>query len=132
MLTCRADFFILPVTLLFISAPCRFYPFISFRTPPAEGVRGSCRKVRARRTRDFALAGFALAVVFSKGQAVDCRMVLSGAAKKRLNEKGLNQERAAGAAAAAVKDAQPMAHNEYKIPLFRGRFEQQLMAIARR
>ena len=68
-------------------------------------------------------------------------MVLSGAApvpwrcgeaEKFLNGKGLNQQRAAGAAAAAVKDAEPMAHNEYKIPLFRGLIEQQLIAIARR
>jgi len=109
--------------------------------PPAEGLRSSYRKVRARRTWDFALAGVALAIVFSKDQAVDCRMVLSGAApvpwrcgeaEKFLNGKGLNQQHAAGAAAAAVKDAEPMAHNEYKIPLFRGLIEQQLMAIARR
>jgi CO/xanthine dehydrogenase FAD-binding subunit len=53
-----------------------------------------------------------------------------GEAEKVLKGKRLNRDRAAKAAAAAMKDAEPLAHNEYKIPLFRGLIEQQLMAIA--
>jgi xanthine dehydrogenase YagS FAD-binding subunit len=107
--------------------------------PPAEGLRSSYRKVRARRAWDFALAGVALAIVFSGGQAVDSRLVLSGAApvpwrctgaEEVLKGRRLDQERAAMAAAAAVKDAEPMEQNEYKIALFRGLIEQQLIAIA--
>ena len=107
--------------------------------PPAEGLRSSYRKVRARRAWDFALAGVALAIVFTGDQAADSRVVLSGAApvpwrsgdaEEVLKGRRLNRDRAAKAAGAAVKNAEPMAQNEYKIPLFRGLIEQQLMAIA--
>lgn len=108
--------------------------------PPAEGLRSSYRKVRARRAWDFALAGVALAIVFSGDQAVDCRMVLSGAApvpwraaeaEKVIMGMRLDRDRAAKAGAAEMKNADSMEQNEYKIPLFRGLMEQQLMAIAK-
>ena len=108
--------------------------------PPAEGLRSSYRKVRARRAWDFALAGVALAIVFSGDQAVDCRVVLSGAApvpwraaeaEKVIMGMRLDRDRATKAAAAEMKNADPMEQNEYKIPLFRGLMEQQLMAIAK-
>ena len=107
--------------------------------PPAEGLRSSYRKVRARRAWDFALAGVALAIAFTGDQAADCRVVLSGAApvpwrstevEEIIKGGRLDRDRAAKAAAAAVKNAEPMDQNEYKIPLFRGLIEQQLMAIA--
>ena len=107
--------------------------------PPAESLRSSYRKVRARRAWDFALAGVALAIVFGGEQAVDSRLVLSGAApvpwrctgaEEILKGRRLNQERAVMAAAAAVQNAEPMEQNEYKIALFRGLIEQQLLAIA--
>jgi len=106
--------------------------------PPAEGLRSSYRKVRARRAWDFALAGVALAIVFNGDQATDSRVVLSGAAPVPWRSAGaeevvrgnrLDRNRAAKAAGAAVKNAQPMEQNEYKIPLFRGLIEQQLMAL---
>jgi xanthine dehydrogenase YagS FAD-binding subunit len=108
--------------------------------PPAEGLRSSYRKVRARRAWDFALAGVALAIAFSGDQAVDCRMVLSGAApvpwrsaeaENVIKGRQLDRDRATRAAAMALKNAEPMGQNEYKIPLFRGLIEQQLMAIAK-
>ena len=107
--------------------------------PPAQGLRSSYRKVRTRRAWDFALGGVALAIVFSGDRAADCRVVLGGVApvpwrsaeaEKVFRGRRLNQDRAAKAAGAAVKNAEPMAQNEYKIPLFRGLIEQQLMAIA--
>jgi xanthine dehydrogenase YagS FAD-binding subunit len=106
--------------------------------PPAKGLRSSYRKVRARRAWDFALAGVALAMVFNDDQTTGARVVLSGAApvpwrsaeaEKTVRGIRLNQSRAARAAEAAIKDAQPMEQNEYKISLFRGLIEQQLMAI---
>jgi xanthine dehydrogenase YagS FAD-binding subunit len=81
----------------------------------------------------------ALAIVFSGDQAVDCRMVLSGAApvpwraaeaEKVIMGMRLDRDRAAKAGVAEMKNADPMEQNEYKIPLFRGLIEQQLMAIA--
>jgi xanthine dehydrogenase YagS FAD-binding subunit len=107
--------------------------------PTAEGLQSSYRKVRARRAWDFALAGVALAMVFSGDRTADCRVVLSGAApvpwrsaaaEKVVTGKRLNRDRAAKAAQAAVKDAELMEQNAYKIPLFRGLIEQQLLAIA--
>jgi xanthine dehydrogenase YagS FAD-binding subunit len=106
---------------------------------PADGLRSSYRKVRARRAWDFALAGAALAIVFSWDQAVDCRVVLSGAApvpwrateaEEVVKGSRLDPDRPAKAAEAAVKNAEPMEQNKYKIPLFRGLIEQQLTAIA--
>jgi len=107
--------------------------------PPAKGLRSSYRKVRARRAWDFALAGVALAIVFNGDQATDCRVALSGAApvpwrsfeaEKLIRGNRLDRSRASKAAEAAVKNAEPMEQNEYKIPLFRGLIEQQLMALA--
>ena len=107
--------------------------------PPARGMRSSYRKVRARSAWDFALAGAALVIVFAGDLAADCRIALSGAApvpwrcieaEKIIKGKPLDRDGAAKAAAAAVKNAEPMEHNECKIPLFRGLIEQQLMAIA--
>ena len=106
--------------------------------PPAPGLQSSYRKVRARRSWDFALAGVALAVVFNGNRADDCRVVLSGAApvpwpsaeaEKVVRGRQLNRDRAAQAAEAALENADPMEQNAYKIPLFRNLIEQQLMAI---
>jgi xanthine dehydrogenase YagS FAD-binding subunit len=106
--------------------------------PPADGLRSSYRKVRARRAWDFALAGVALAITFTGDQAADSRVVLSGAApvpwrsaeaEKVVKEGPLDWDCAAKAAEAAVKNAESMGQNEYKIPLFHGLIEQQLMAI---
>ena len=106
--------------------------------PPATGLQSSYRKVRARRSWDFALAGVALAVVFNGNRADDCRVVLSGAApvpwpsaeaEKVVRGRQLNRDRAAQAAEAALENAEPMEQNAYKISLFRNLIEQQLMAI---
>jgi xanthine dehydrogenase YagS FAD-binding subunit len=108
--------------------------------PTVEGRRSAYRKVRARRAWDFALAGVALAGHFKGHRTVDCRVVLSGAApvpwrsveaENIVNAGRLNRDRAAKAAAAAVQNAEPMAQNNYKIPLFRSLIEQELMAIDR-
>src|SRR5512137_692450 len=48
--------------------------------PPAPGTRSSYRKVRARRSWDFALAGVALALRFDGKRVIGSRVVLSGAA----------------------------------------------------
>jgi xanthine dehydrogenase YagS FAD-binding subunit len=125
--------------VFFISAFHRFYPFISFNTPPVRGLRSSYRKVQARNALDFALAGVALAFVFSGDRAADSRLVLFGAApvpwrsveaEEVLKGTRLNQDRASKNAGAAVKNAKPMTQNEYKIPFFRDLIEHQLVAIA--
>ncbi len=107
--------------------------------PPKEGLRSAYRKVRARRSWDFALAGMASAVVFEGDRVADCRIVLSGAApvpwrsrevEAVIRGRRLDADTAAKAADAALESAESMTHNAYKIPLFRGVIEQELLAIA--
>ncbi|MBI5570034.1 MAG: xanthine dehydrogenase family protein subunit M [Desulfomonile tiedjei] len=107
---------------------------------PAAGTRSSYRKVRARRSWDFALAGVALAVAFKGDKVERARVVLSGAAPvpwrvKEVEEivtgKKLDASTIAKAAAATVKNAQPLEHNAYKIPLFKAVMEEQLTAMAK-
>jgi len=108
--------------------------------PPAPGLRSSYRKVRARRSWDFALAGVALAVLFSGDEVARARVVLSGAApipwrsravEQVITGKRLDTETLKRAADAGVRDAEPLEHNGYKISLFRGLIQEELIAIGR-
>ncbi len=111
-----------------------------FVPKPPNGLRTSYRKVRVRQAWDFAIAGLALALVF-KGDKVELgSVVLSGAAPIPWRSKPAEQviigqrldaKIAEKAAEAAVKDAQPLEHNEYKIPLFRAIVQEELTRIAR-
>jgi xanthine dehydrogenase YagS FAD-binding subunit len=107
--------------------------------PPA-GLRTSYRKVRARQAWDFALAGLALALVFKGDRVEHAGAVLSGAApipwrskavEQAIAGRKLDSETAERAAEAAVKDAQPLEHNAYKIPLFRAIVQEELIKMAR-
>jgi xanthine dehydrogenase YagS FAD-binding subunit len=95
--------------------------------------------VRARGSWDFALAGVALALRFSGGKVAGARIVLSSAApvpwRSREAEdaivgRPLDESTVARAAAAAMKAAQPLQHNEYKIDLFKGLLAEELAASA--
>ncbi len=108
--------------------------------PLAKGLRSSYRKVRARRSWDFALASVALALQFDGDKVAKARVVLGGAApvpwrSKEVEEvitgSRLDAETVTRAAAAAVKNAQPLKQNGYKISLFRGMIEEELTAMAR-
>jgi xanthine dehydrogenase YagS FAD-binding subunit len=108
--------------------------------PPRPGWRSSYRKVRARGSWDFALAGVALAIKFRGEVVEEARVVLSGAApipwrsrevEEFITGKQLDGETAAGAAQAAVKDAHPLKSNGYKVPLFRGVIEEELLKISK-
>jgi len=111
---------------------------IKLPKPPA-GLKSSYRKVRARQSWDFAVAGVALALVMDAGNIRHGRIVLSGAApipwrseqaEKVLQGRPLNADTAAEAATAAMADARPLEHNEYKIALFKGLIEEELMNLA--
>ena len=108
--------------------------------PPAKGLRSSYRKVRARRSWDFALASVALALQVDGDKIAKARVVFGGAGpvpwrSKEVEEvitgRRLDAETVNRAAAAAVKNAQSLKHNGYKIPLFRGILEEELTAMAR-
>jgi len=106
---------------------------------PAAGTRSSYRKVRARRSWDFALAGVALALRFDGRRVVDGRVVLSGAApvpwrsaevEQAIRGQELNSAVIAAAAKAVVAGAEPLTQNGYKIPLFQGVIEEELTRIS--
>jgi xanthine dehydrogenase YagS FAD-binding subunit len=107
--------------------------------PPPKGLRSSYRKVRARRSWDFALAGVALALRFDGERVADARVVLSGAApvpwrsspvEAVIRGRALDAATITAAADAVVEGAQPLAKNAYKLPLFRGVIEEQLQQMA--
>jgi len=107
--------------------------------PPLPGGKGLYRKVRARGAWDFALGGVALALSVKDGKVASARVVLSGVApvpwrvpdvEKLLVGKVLDATLAAEAAALAVKGAEPMSGNDYKVPLVEGAVEESLLALA--
>ena len=106
---------------------------------PPRGLRSSYRKVRARGSWDFALAGVALALRISENKVVGAKVVLSGAApvpwrcsdaEKVIMGQTLNESIIAQAASAAMKAAMPLGQNEYKIELFKGLLAEELAAYA--
>ena len=102
------------------------------------GFKSSYRKVRARQSWDFAIAGVALAVEFSDDRLRQARVVLSAAApipwrsievEEILTDKQINSKTVAKAVNVVMKNAQPLEKNGYKIPLFKGILEEELLAI---
>ncbi len=111
-------------------------PFIFL--PPAREIRSSYRKIRARASWDFAIAGMALVLHFNNGVATHVRAVLAAAApipwrsmevENEIIGNRLEPAIIAKAAKAAMIAAQPLAQNDYKVPLFRGMIEEELTAI---
>jgi xanthine dehydrogenase YagS FAD-binding subunit len=105
---------------------------------PDATLRSSYRKVRARASWDFALAGIALALVFDGDTVTSARVFLSGAApvpwraagvEDAVTGNALNDDTIAAAAAASVEGAEPLAKNGYKVDLFKGLVTDQLEAI---
>jgi xanthine dehydrogenase YagS FAD-binding subunit len=109
--------------------------------PAISTIKSSYRKVRARAAWDFALADVALAMRFDKGAVSEARVALSGAAsvpwRSKTAEAALIGKKpdpatAAVAAAAVLKEARPLAKNEYKVPLFHALIEDQINAMTPR
>jgi xanthine dehydrogenase YagS FAD-binding subunit len=105
---------------------------------PPNGLRSSYRKVRARGSWDFALAGVALALQFDGTTVRAGRIVLSGAApvpwraqsvERVIIGNALTPEVAARAGAAAVEGAMPLKRNGYKVPLFRNVVREALLSL---
>lgn len=96
---------------------------------PASGSRSLYRKVRARRTWDFALAGAALAWTVKDGVIQEAGVVLAGvapvpwrcpAAEASLRGSAPSADTFARAAEAALAGAEPLTDNGYKQDLLRG------------
>lgn len=106
--------------------------------PPLEGWKSSYRKARERGSWDFALASVALAVREEGNRVREARVVFGGVApkpwrsepvEKEITGKRIDAGRARRAGEAAVKEAEPLDYNEYKIPLLQGLVEESLLAI---
>ncbi len=106
---------------------------------PAAGLRSTYRKVRERNSWDFALAGAAIAIAMAGGRVSEARIVLSGAApipwrsadaEKAIAGRALDAAAVRDAAAAAMKGADPLDGNAYKVALFRGLLEEVLTKFA--
>ena len=107
--------------------------------PPAPAAaRSVYRKVRARGSWDFALAGIAVALTAKDGKVETARVVLSGVApvpwrstavERAIVGQRLDSKTIGRAADAAVLGAEPMQHNGYKVPLVRGLVEEVLASI---
>jgi xanthine dehydrogenase YagS FAD-binding subunit len=106
----------------------------------AAGLRSTYRKVRARASWDFALAGAAIAVRLVGRQVREARIFLSGVAPvpwraKRaeavLVGQPLDSAAKGPAPAAATQGASPLSENAYKVPLLRGLVQERLEALAR-
>jgi xanthine dehydrogenase YagS FAD-binding subunit len=107
---------------------------------PAEGSKSSYRKARARRSWDFALVGTAFAVEFKDGKIQKARAVFSGVApvpwrsnevEEAITGKKLDAQTVSKAAAMAVKNAEPLEGNEYKVAMLMGLVEEELLKLAR-
>ena len=81
----------------------------------------------------------ALALSVKEGKVASARVVLSGVApipwrvpevEKLLAGRALDAKVALEAAELAVKGAEPMSGNDYKIPLVKGAVEEALLALA--
>jgi xanthine dehydrogenase YagS FAD-binding subunit len=108
--------------------------------PQSKELLSSYRKVRARQSWDFALAGVALALKLKEDRVEKARVVLSGAApipwrskeaEQTLTGNPLNTDTITRAVNTALKNAEPLDKNSYKIPLFQGILEEELRAIAK-
>lgn len=106
--------------------------------PQPRGTRGAYRKVRARGSWDFALTGAAVVATVADGTVERARIVLSGVApapwraleaERAIVGKRITARTTRGAAAAAVKGAQPLSGNGYKVELLRGTVEQALLSV---
>jgi xanthine dehydrogenase YagS FAD-binding subunit len=106
------------------------------RLPPLPtGTRTAYAKAASRKTWSFALASIAARLEIHDGRIDDARLVLGGVAgvpwRARAAEAILRGDTPSDAlfvraARRALADAQPLAHNRYKVPLARGLLERTL------
>ncbi len=106
---------------------------------PRRGTLSGYRKVRERAAFDFALASVALAARFEGDVVRDPRVVLGGVApapwrsteaESAIDGRTLDEDVARAAAEAATRDAAPLAHNGFKVPLLRGALRASLLRLA--
>ncbi len=101
----------------------------------------SYRKIRARRSWDFALAGTALVFLFDGSRILRARVVLSGAApvpwrskevEEAITGRSLDRTTIARAISVVMTQASPLTENGYKVKLFEAAIGQELERVANR
>jgi xanthine dehydrogenase YagS FAD-binding subunit len=113
--------------------------------PPASSAAAGARslffKFKERESFDFALASVAVSLKMDGVTCTSARLVLggvapvpwrSGAAEKVITGRAIDVPAAAQAAEAALKDASPMPHNGYKIPLTKALVQRALLELSGR
>jgi xanthine dehydrogenase YagS FAD-binding subunit len=107
--------------------------------PLRGGTRSTFLKYAVRNAWDFALASVATALRIEDGIARDVRVVLGGvaptpwrsvAAEGAVEGRQLDAASAESAAQAAIADARPLAHNEYKVALVKSLVRSALLELA--
>ena len=102
-------------------------------------ARAVYMKEMVREVWDFALCSVAAMVTLTDGLVADARIVLGGVAptpyralqaEAALKGKRLDEASAAGAGAAAVANARPLARNAYKVPLTEAVVKRALLSLA--
>jgi xanthine dehydrogenase YagS FAD-binding subunit len=106
---------------------------------PGNGLRSTYLKFKERGSYDFALASVALALWIEGASIRSARIVLGGvapipwrctAAEKLLEGRSLDTAAFAPVAEAAVKGAEPLGQNGYKVPLVKGLVVRALQQVA--
>jgi xanthine dehydrogenase YagS FAD-binding subunit len=106
---------------------------------PPEGAKSAYRKVRARRSWDFALSGSAIVATVKDGNVQQARVVFSGVApipwrspevERAIIGKKLDPDTIAKAGEAAVQNAEPLEQNGYKTALLKAVVEEELSKMA--
>jgi len=134
------DFFILPDTDLEHENVLATGEIVAevLLPPPAAGLMSSYRKIRERGSWDFALVSVALVLQMSGTRVLAGRVVFGGvapmpwrsrAAEAEIVGKELGPNVVRAAASAAVRDAEPLEQNGYKVPLLKAAVEESLLAI---
>jgi xanthine dehydrogenase YagS FAD-binding subunit len=107
--------------------------------PAGSGWRSTYLKFRERGSYDFALASVALALRMEGGTIAAARLVLGGVApipwrcegaEKLLAGRKIDAETCAKAGAEALRGAEPLEYNAYKVPLAQGLVTKALQALA--
>lgn len=106
---------------------------------PIPGWQGTYLKARERTAGDFPLVSVALGYTLDCGTMQQVRLVLGGvapvpwrspAAEAALTGQAVSPETAARAAEVALAEAQPLAHNAFKIDLARALIARAILAVA--
>ncbi len=135
-----AEFFVLPSQNLAqenILAPNELITHVL--VPPARGMKNATYEVRFKQSHDWPLAMASAALELASGRVRTARIVMGAvapvpwraeAAEAALVGQAITEESAAAAAEAAVKDAQPMTENAYKVQIARTAVKRAIMKAA--